>query len=87
MTDFRMRNHDLLYADAGRRRPTDWRQVAIFGAIGFTVAFGVVSYLTDSFNAASSGFNPTGPALAAQDQAAPAPLVRLARPAPTREGS
>ena len=87
MTDFRLRNHDLLYADRGRRGPPDWRYVAIFGTIGFTVAFGIVGYLTDHFNAASSGFNPSSPALVAREPAAPTPLIQIATPGPTREGS
>ena len=78
MTDYRLRNRDLLYAERAPR-PLTWRNLAIFGSIAVTVTVGVVSYLTDRFNAAATGFNPTSSALVAQ-QKAPAPSVHLATP-------
>ena len=80
MTDYRLRNHDLLYADSGRR-PLTWRDYAIFGAIAATVVVGVVSYLADHFNAASGS---ASPGVAARQVAPPA--VR-ATPATTGSGS
>jgi hypothetical protein len=86
MTDYRLRNHDLLYA--GRRpQPLTWRNVAIFGSIVLTVALGVVSHLADRFNAAASGFIAGAPTLVAQDAAPPRPVIQLATPASSRSGS
>ena len=70
MTDYRLRNHDFLYADSGRR-PLTWRHYAIFGAIAATLVVGVVSYLADHVNTAS-GSASSG---VATRQAAP-PAVR-----------
>ncbi len=69
MTDYRLRNQNLLYAGTGHK-PLGWRNVAIFGAITLTVSVGVVSYLMERFNAAAIGF--AAPSLSAQ-QAAPSP--------------
>jgi hypothetical protein len=82
MTDYRMRNHDLLYAD---RNPQSlgWRNIAIFGAIGVTVLVGVVSHLVDRFNMMPPGF----PANSATVAARPAPLIQLANPAASKFGS
>jgi hypothetical protein len=82
MTDYRIRNHDLLYADR-IPRPFGWRNIAIFGAIGVTVLIGVVSHLADRFNMMPPGF-PAGTAAAA---ARPAPLIHFANPAASKFGS
>ena len=80
MTDYRLRNQNLLYADTGPQ-PLGWRNLAIFGAITLTVSAGVASYLTERFNAASTGF--AAPALTAQ-RAAPSPAtVQLTTPRTT----
>jgi hypothetical protein len=39
MTDYRLRNHDLLYAERDTRVLT-WRNVVVFGAIAVTVTSG-----------------------------------------------
>ena len=80
MTDYRLRNHDLLYADSGRR-PLTWRDYAIFGAIAATVVVGVISYLADHVNAVSGS---ASPGVAARQ--APAPPV-VAKPVTTGSGS
>jgi hypothetical protein len=86
MTDFRLRNHDLLYAERDSRVVT-WRNVVIFGAIAVTVTTGVVSHLSDRFNTTAAGFAPTSPGVAAQQAAARQPAVRLATPASFRSGT
>jgi hypothetical protein len=54
MTDYRLRNHDLL---TGQHRPAPSLAImALFGAIGFIAIFAVVGHLADRFNPAS-GFN------------------------------
>jgi hypothetical protein len=56
MTDYRPRNHDLLYF--GRERENlGWNGAAIFGVIGFSMTLLVAAYLTDSYNPASTGFS------------------------------
>ena len=61
MTDYRPRNHDLLYF--GRERENlGWNGVAIFGGIGFAMTLLVGAYLTDSYNPASTGFSAAIPA-------------------------
>ncbi len=82
MTDYRIRNHDLLYADRAPQ-PLGWRNIAIFGAIGMTVLVGVVSHLADRFNMMPPGF----PANSATVAARPAPLMHLANPAASKFGS
>ena len=65
MTDYRPRNHDLLYF--GRERENlGWNGVAIFGGIGFAMMLLVGAYLTDSYNPASTGFSAAIPARAAR---------------------
>jgi hypothetical protein len=86
MTDYRMRNHDLLYADRVGK-PVTWRHAAIFGTIAVTVTLGVASYLTDRFNPATAGFNPAPARMIAQERPAAPPIVHMARPEPTRSGS
>lgn len=73
MTDYRMRNHDLLSADRGFR-PLGWRSVVVFGSIAVTATFGIVGYLTERFNPAATGF--ATPAQIAQHKA-PATTVQL----------
>jgi hypothetical protein len=86
MTDYRTRNHDLLYADRGRK-PLTWRHAAIFGTIAVTVTVGVASYLTDRFNPATAGFNPAPARMIAQDNPTATPVIHLARPESARSGS
>jgi hypothetical protein len=65
MTDYRPRNHDLLYL--GRERENlGWNGVAIFGVIGFAMMLLVAAYLTDSYNPASTGFSAAIPARASR---------------------
>lgn len=85
MTDYRLRNHDLLYAERDTRVLT-WRNVVVFGAIAVTVTVGVVGHLGDRFNTTAS-FAPASPGVAAQHAAARQPAVHLATPASFRSGS
>lgn len=63
MTDYRPRNHDLLYF--GRERENlGWNGVAIFGGIALAMTLLVGAYLTDSYNPASTGFSAAIPARA-----------------------
>lgn len=86
MTDYRLRNNDLLYVHLGRP-PIGWQSIAIFASIGFTVMLGVAAYLTGNFNPASTGFGPPAPALVAEQPAAPPTVVQLDTPPRTRSGS
>jgi hypothetical protein len=86
MTDYRLRNHDLLYAERDTRVLT-WRNVVVFGAIALTVATGVVSHLGDRFNTTAAGFAPASSAVAAQHATARQPAVHLATPASSPSGS
>jgi len=61
MTDYRPRNHDLLYF-GHERENLGWNGVAIFGGIGFAMTLLVGAYLTDSYNPASTGFSAAIPA-------------------------
>jgi len=85
MTDYRLRNHDLLYAERDLRVLT-WRNVVVFGAIAVTVTIGVVGHLSDRFTTAA-GLAPASPGAAAQHAAARQPAVHLATPANFRPGS
>jgi hypothetical protein len=74
MTDYRPRNHDLLYF--GRERENlGWNGVAIFGAIGFAMTLLVGAYLTDSYNPASTGFSAAIPARAPRVTAVAQPTM------------
>jgi hypothetical protein len=86
MTDYRLRNHDLLYAE---RDPSvlTWRNVVVFGAIVITVTTGVVSHLSDRFNTTAAGSAPASPGVAAQRAAARQPAMHLATPASLQSGS
>ena len=86
MTDYRLRNHDLLYAGRDTRVLT-WRNVVVFGAITITVATGVVSHLSDRFNTTAAGFAPASSAVAAQHAAARQPAIQLGTPATSGSGS
>ena len=86
MTDYRLRNHDLLYAERAPRVLT-WRNVVVFGAIAVTVTTGVVSHLSDRFNATATGFASASSGTVAQRAAARQPTVHLATPASFRSGS
>lgn len=79
MTDYRMRNHDLLYA-VRSKRALDWRTVAILGVIAVVVTVGVVGHLAERFNAATSGS-------AVARQPGPAPAVQIATPGAVESGS
>jgi hypothetical protein len=78
MTDYRLRNHDLLYAPRGKP-PLDRRTVVIFGMIAAVVMFGVVSHLAEKLSAA--------PGSTMARQPAPAPTVQVATPGTVRPGS
>jgi hypothetical protein len=77
MTDYRLRNRDLLYADR-KAEPLSWRTVAIFGAIGAVATLAVASHLTDNFNTLPPGFPAAAPVMTAQQ--AP-PLIQFVSPA------
>jgi hypothetical protein len=62
MTDYRLRNHELLYAPRGKR-PLDGRVVVIFALIAAVVVFGVAGHLAERFNAATPGSTVTRQAL------------------------
>jgi len=61
MTDYRPRNHDLLYLGRASEN-LGWNSVTIFGGIGLAMALLVGAYLTDSYNPASTGFSAAIPA-------------------------
>jgi hypothetical protein len=84
MTDYRMRNHDLLYADPSGR-VLSGRNLAIFGSIALTVTVGVASYLMDRFNPATAGFKTVTPSVVAHQAPTPAPMpvVQLTQPGPS----
>jgi hypothetical protein len=86
MTDYRLRNHDLLYAERAPRILT-WRNVVVFGAIAITVTTGVVGHLSDRFNTTAAGFATASPAMAAQHAAARKPAMNLATPTTSGSGS
>jgi hypothetical protein len=79
VTDYRLRNHDLLYAPRGKR-PLDRRSVAIFALIAAVVTFGVATHLAEKLNAATPG------RAVARQPASVAP-VQLATPRVARPGS
>ena len=84
MTDYRLRNQNLLYADT-RHKPLGLRNLAIFGAIALTVSVGVVGYLMERFNAAGSGF--AAPSLNVQRTVPSPATVQLTTPRTTGSGS
>ena len=86
MTDYRLRNHDLLYAERDTRVLT-FRNIVVFGAIAVTVTTGVISHLSDRFNATAAGFAPASSAVAALQAATRQPAVHLATPASSPSGS
>ena len=86
MTDYRLRNHDLLYAKRDTHVLT-FRNVVVFGAIAITVMTGVVGHLSDRFNTTAAGFAPASSAVATQQAAARQPAVRLATPVSSASGS
>jgi hypothetical protein len=86
MTDYRLRNHDLLYTERDPAILT-WRNVVVFGAIAVTVTIGVVGHLNDRFSITAAGFAPASAGAAAQHAAARQPAVHLATPASFRSGS
>jgi hypothetical protein len=79
MTDYRLRNPNLLYAARGNR-PLDWRTVAILGVIAVVVTAGVVGHLAERFNAAI-------PDSTIAQQPGPVPAVQIATPGAARSGS
>ena len=86
MTDYRLRNHDLLYAERDTRVLT-WRNVVVFSAIAITVTTGVVGHLNDRFSTTAASFAPASSAVAAQHASTRQPAVRLATPATSGFGS
>ena len=86
MTDYRLRNHDLLYAERDTRVLT-WRNVVVFGAIAITVTVGVVGHLSDRFNTTAGGFATASRGTAVQQTAARKPAIQLATPATSGSGS
>jgi hypothetical protein len=72
MTDYRPRNHHLLYAPRSKR-PLDRRVIAIFGLIGAVVTLGVVSHLAERPSVATPGF-------VVARQPAPAAPIQVATP-------
>jgi len=77
MTDYRLRNRDLLYADR-KAEPLSWRNIAIFGAIGVVATLAVAGHLTDNFNSLPPGFPTDGRVMTAQHGP---PLIQLVSPA------
>ncbi|MCX7314831.1 MAG: hypothetical protein WCG92_24085 [Hyphomicrobiales bacterium] len=77
MTDYRLRNHNLLYADRARTR-LNWRIVTLFGVIGATAALSVAGHLTDRFIPGGSPI--------AQEASSP-PAIHLATPGGSRTRS
>ena len=73
MTDYRPRNHDLLYPERNRAALASSVSV-IFGCVGVLVALTVGAYLTGSYNPASTGFSAAIQTAVAR-QAAPEPPV------------
>jgi hypothetical protein len=86
MTDYRLRNHDLLYASRPSR-PLAARNVAVFGAILLTVTIAVVGHLTDRFGTAAGVSASPAPSVTAQDTVAPRPVLQLVTPGTSRSGS
>jgi hypothetical protein len=86
MTDYRLRNRNLLYAERDTRVLT-WRNVVVFGAIAVTVTTGVVGHLSDRFNTRAVGLAPASLGAVAQHAAVRQPDVHLATPASYRSGS
>ena len=86
MTDYRLRNHDLLYAERAPRIVT-WRNVAIFGTIAITVTIGVVGHLSDRFDTTAANLAKASFGETAQPTAARPPAMHLATPASFRSGT
>ena len=80
MTDYRLRNHDLLYAPRSKR-PLDRRAIAIFALIGAVVTLGVASHLAQNLNVTTPGF------VAVARQPALAAPVQIATPSTARPRS
>lgn len=85
MTDYRLRNHDLLSADRGFR-PLGWRSVAIFGSIAATVTFSVAGYLSDRFVPATAGLHARS-VLMAQRQTDTPPIQLVSTPGRSDSGA
>ena len=85
MTDYRLRNHDLLYAERDPRVLTR-RNVVVFGAIAITVTMGVVGHLSDRFDTTAANLTASF-GQTVQHAAARQPAVHLATPASFRSGS
>lgn len=80
MTDYRLRNRELLYADR-KAEPLSWRNIAIFGAIGAVATLAVAGHLTDNFNSPLPSFPAATPVLTAQNGP---PLIQFVSPAAAR---
>ena len=86
MTDYRLRNHDLLYAERDTRVLTR-HNVVVFSAIAITVTIGVVGHLSDRFDTTAANLATASFEATAQHTAARQPAVHLATPASLRSGS
>jgi hypothetical protein len=86
MSDCRLRNHDLLYAERDPRVLTR-HNVVVFGAIAITVTIGVVGHLSDRFDTTAANFATASFGEAAQHAAARQPAMHLATPASFRSGT
>jgi len=86
MTDYRLRNHDLLYAERDPQVLT-WRNVVVFGAIAVTVTIGVVGHLNDRFSITAAGLAPASPGAAAQHARRVSPSYTSHTPATSGSGS
>jgi hypothetical protein len=86
MTDYRLRNQNMLYAERGRR-PLNWRNAAIFGSIAAVALLGVVSFLADRFNTTALGLSPAAFNQDAQQKPAAPPGRQFATPGDSRFGS
>ena len=76
MTDYRLRNHDLLCAERGAR-VLSLRNVLVFGAIAVTVSIGVIGHLTDRFNTSAASIATVPSSRVAQHTGAPQPALSL----------
>jgi hypothetical protein len=86
MTEYRLRNHDLLYAERDTRVLTR-HNVMVFGAIAITVTIGVVGHLSDRFDTTAANLATASFGTAPQHVAARQPAVHLATPASFRSGT
>ena len=84
MTDYRLRNHELLYAKP-EPQPLNWGKVAVFGTILAIITVGVAGHLTDRFTPGTASVSPPG--AAPQIAKTPNPPMQLATPSTSPSGS